>query len=65
MAMRIIVDLSLCDGNGACAAEAPLYFMLDENDELQLLKDNLDAGELTDVQRAVQSCPKAALRIMS
>ena len=65
MAMRIIVDRSLCDGNGSCMAEAPLHFMLDENDDLRLLNENVATDELAVVQRAIQSCPKAALQLLS
>ena len=63
MVRRIVVDRALCDGNGLCAAQAPRYFMLDGDDELHLLQDVCDEADLPDVQRAVQMCPKAALRI--
>ena len=63
MAMRIIVDRSLCDGNGVCAGQAPEYFMLDASDELQLLKEEVDEADLAAVERAIASCPKAALRV--
>jgi ferredoxin len=64
MAMRIILDRSLCDGNGSCMAEAPLHFMLDENDELRLLNESVETGDLAAVQRAIQGCPKAALQLL-
>lgn len=63
MARRIIVDRSLCDGNGVCAGQAPDYFMLDANDELQLMKEAVDEADIAVVQRAVAGCPKAALRL--
>jgi ferredoxin len=63
MAGRILVDRSLCDGNGVCAGQAPGYFMLDANDELQLLKEEVDEADLSAVERAIASCPKAALRV--
>lgn len=63
MARRIIVDRSLCDGNGVCGAQAPAYFMLGVDDELQLLKEEVDDPDIAAVERAIASCPKAALRV--
>jgi ferredoxin len=63
MAGRIIADRSLCDGNGVCAGQAPEYFMLGEHDELRLLKEEVDEADLAAVERAIASCPKAALRV--
>lgn len=63
MVKRIVVDRSLCDGNGLCVAEAPEYFALDDNDELRLLRESCDDEDVPQVQRAVGACPKAALRL--
>ena len=63
MAMRIVVDRGLCDGNGLCAREAPRHFVLDEKDELHLVQEEVAAGALEAVERAIRSCPKAALRL--
>jgi ferredoxin len=64
MTTRIVVDRGLCDGNGLCAREAPRHFVLDENDELHLLQDEVASGERDAVERAIRSCPKAALRMV-
>ena len=61
--MRIIVNRSLCDGNGLCAREAPDLFLLDDQDELHILKDSFGTDALEAAQRAVRACPKAALSI--
>lgn len=61
--MRIVLDRSLCDGNGLCAGHAPQYFQLDTNDELEILQEQVSADDLIAVDRAIDSCPKAALRI--
>lgn len=60
---RIVFDRGLCDGNGLCAQEAPDVFMLDENDELRLLREEVEDNATEAIERAVAVCPKAALRI--
>lgn len=62
--MQIIVDHALCDGNGLCVIQAPNHFVLNQNDELHLLKDSVAPGEMASVQLAVQTCPKAAIRLI-
>jgi ferredoxin len=61
--MKVVVNWSLCDGNGNCAAAAPDIFALDDNDEMQLLTESF-GDELRDkAELAVRSCPKNALSI--
>ena len=59
--MRITVDWELCDGNGVCAIEAPTVFDMNDDDELHLLKEEIDAAERGAVESAVRVCPKRAL----
>jgi ferredoxin len=61
--MRIVVDWSLCDGNGLCAKAAPTLLTVDENDALHLLKENVGEAEMRQAQQAVKVCPKAALSL--
>lgn len=61
--MKIKVKWPLCDGNGACALEAPEFFALDDNDQLHLLKEEFDAGSTKQIGAAVSACPKHALSI--
>lgn len=61
--MKVIVNRALCDGNGNCAAAAPEIFALDENDELQVLRQEF-GGELRErAEAAVRACPKSALSL--
>lgn len=62
--MRIVVNRSLCDGNGLCAREAPDLLALDENDEPQILKESFGADFADHARRAARVCPKAALSIV-
>jgi ferredoxin len=61
--MRIVVDWSLCDGNGLCAKEAPQLLSLDADDQLHILKEDLAEEDLAPAERAVAVCPKSALKI--
>lgn len=61
--MRIVVNWSLCDGNGLCAKQAPQLLAIDEHDALHLLKETFDQDELPQAQQAVRVCPKAALSV--
>ncbi len=61
--MKIVVKWPLCDGNGACALEAPEFFELDGNDQLKVLKEEFDATSAKQVRAAVSACPKHALSI--
>lgn len=61
--MKIKVDWELCDGNGACALEAPMLFELDDDDQLIVLQDEIGPELQDPAERAVRACPKRALRL--
>jgi len=61
--MRVIVDRDLCEANAVCAGLVPEVFDVDEEDELHILVDQVPPELADGVRRAVQSCPKTALRI--
>jgi len=61
--MRIVVNWSLCDGNGLCVKQAPKLLAIDEQDSLHVLKESFGEDEREAAQRAVKVCPKAALAI--
>ncbi len=62
--VRVIVNRSLCDGNGNCAREAPELFAILDDDTLQVLKDTVDEAYRAKAEAAVQSCPKNALKLI-
>ena len=62
--MRIVIDRSLCDGNGLCAIEAPALLALDGDEAPYLLREALDAADARAAEKAVSACPKAALRLV-
>jgi ferredoxin len=61
--MKIVVDWSLCDGNALCAKAAPDLLTVDSSDTLHVLKPTFGQEDLERARRAVQVCPKCALRI--
>jgi ferredoxin len=61
--MRVIVNRSLCDGNGNCAREAPELFAIRDDDTLQVLQETFDEAYRAKAEAAVQSCPKNALKL--
>lgn len=62
--MKIVVDRSLCDGNGNCAAEAPEVFALDAEDRLSVLVEQPPPELRAKVEAAVRACPKRALKLI-
>jgi ferredoxin len=58
-----MVDPDVCEANGVCAGLAPDVFELDDGDRLHILVSEVPAERADLVRRAVQSCPKTALRL--
>lgn len=61
--MKVVVNRTLCEGNGNCEAQAPELFHLDDEDELHVLKDSFGEDLRARAEAAVRSCPKNALSI--
>ena len=61
--MRVVVNWSLCDGNGNCAAEAPELLSLDDKDRLHVLRETFGEDQRKNAEAAVRVCPKRALRL--
>ncbi|GAB3245436.1 ferredoxin [Alteromonas gracilis] len=61
--MRIVLDALACEANGLCEAIAPDHFELDDDDRLLVRRTTVAGPEAADVERAVASCPRAALRL--
>jgi ferredoxin len=62
--MKVIVNRSLCDGNGNCVREAPELFAMRDDDTLQVLNETFDDAYRAKAEAAVQSCPKNALKLV-
>jgi ferredoxin len=62
--VRIVVDRDICEGNALCVGLAPTVFDLNDDDLLTVLEEEPDQATWPDVEAAVRSCPKQALRIV-
>lgn len=62
--MKVVVNRSLCDGNGNCAALAPELFHLDDDDNLHILMESFGEELREKAEAAVRSCPKNALSLI-
>ena len=61
---KIEVDWDRCESNGICESMAPDVFELDDEDLLQIADPTVTDANRAAVERAVASCPKAALSIV-
>ena len=61
--MKVKVDFDLCESNALCEAIAPEVFELDDDDYLQLKKEEVGPEDEDAVRRAVASCPRAAISL--
>jgi ferredoxin len=60
--MRVMVDHDLCEANAVCAGLVPEVFEVDDEDVLHIAPGKVPPELVDGVRRAVQSCPKTALR---
>ena len=63
-ARKVQADFDLCESNAICTGLAPDVFELDDDDFLVILTDEVTPENEGRIQRAVASCPKAALSIV-
>lgn len=62
--MEVDVDPRLCEANGVCVGLAPEVFALDEEEALRV-RQPVTAAQVERVSKAVQRCPKGALRVVA
>jgi ferredoxin len=60
---KVEVDFDVCEANALCEAMAPDVFFVDDDDFLQVEDPTVTDENRDRVQRAVNVCPKSALRI--
>lgn len=61
--MKIVVDVDKCNSLGVCESISPEHFEINDDGELDLLREDVSADELTLIRRAVTSCPSGALSL--
>lgn len=63
MAYKVIVDYDLCESNAICMQVAPEVFEVRDDDFLYLLTETPGDDQRSQVQEAVDRCPKQAISI--
>jgi ferredoxin len=61
--MQIEVDRDLCEANAVCCGLAPAVFSLDDDEVLVIRQPDADV-DVDRVAKAVDRCPKNALKIV-
>ena len=61
---KIKVDYDLCESNAMCEALAPDHFMVDDDDNLQILDERVTDENQALIEQAVAACPKSAISIV-
>jgi len=68
MAMKVIVDLDLCQGHSVCLGECPEVFDVVESDEdypqVVLLQENPPEELRAKVQAAARYCPNHVITVV-
>ena len=61
--MRVIVNMDVCESNALCMAAAPEVFLLNDDDDLEVIDATPPESLRKKVEEAVRLCPKQAIRI--
>ena len=61
--MKVVIDHTLCEGHGRCMETAAEVFEVREDDRSYVLLDDVPETLRPKIERAVQACPRAAIRI--
>ncbi|HEY2664761.1 MAG TPA: ferredoxin [Candidatus Binataceae bacterium] len=61
--MKVIIDRTLCEGNGRCVEFAPELFEVAADDKAHLLIEEPPEPMRAKVELAVRLCPRQAISI--
>lgn len=62
--MKVEVDFDLCESNAICMGIAPTVFEVRDDDFLYILDENPSEDLRPKLEEAVQSCPRAAIKLV-
>ncbi len=62
--MKVDVDFDLCESNAICMGIAPAVFEVRDDDFLYILDENPSEDLRTELEKAVQACPRAAIKLV-
>ena len=61
--MKVMIDLSLCEGHALCVASAPEVFELGEDERAIVLDVEIAGTVLQSVAAAIACCPVHAISV--
>jgi len=64
MALRAVVDTSVCAAHGQCVPEAPEVFELDDEGYSTVVVSPIPAELRTSAEQAIRACPVGALSLV-
>ena len=63
MALKVVVDMNVCQDNGQCVFAAPQVFQLDDDGRLVVMIEEPDESLRATVEDAADVCPVQAISI--
>lgn len=60
---KVKLDQSLCVGCGMCAQQNPEYFEFTSEGLSSVIKEEIDAEDLTNIKESVELCPTDAISV--
>lgn len=60
---KVKLDKNLCVGCGMCAQQNPKYFEFGDDGLSEVIKEEIEDGDLESVQESVELCPTEAISI--
>ena len=61
--MKVTIDHTLCEGHARCMETVPDVFEVRDDDRSYVIVDEIPEELRAKVERAVQACPRAAIRL--
>lgn len=61
--VKVKIDTSLCEGHAKCMEAAPAVFEVRDDDLSHLLVESIPDDQRPMVERAVRTCPRAAISV--
>lgn len=62
--MKIVVDRGRCNSLGVCESISPDHFEINDDGELDLIREDVAPTEQDLIRRAVSNCPSGALSLV-
>ena len=63
--IKVIVDLTRCQGYGNCVSAAPRLFDINDDGQSYLLVDDLTQEHLGELRAAASVCPVSAIAVVT